>query len=43
VDKEDEEMKKFEPSMEDLNWSVEDFKQKIYQKEYLKNIKLKYK
>ena len=43
VDKEDEVMKGYVPSKEDLNWSVEDFKQKIYQKEYLKNIKLKHK
>jgi hypothetical protein len=39
IDKEDEEMKLFVPSTEDLNWNIEEFEKKIYSKEYLKQIK----
>ncbi len=43
IDKEDKMMTIYEPTSEDLNWSVANFKEKIYAKEYLKEIKLKYK
>jgi hypothetical protein len=39
IDREDEDMKLFIPSSVDLNWSIEEFREKIYSKEYLNKIK----